>query len=174
MLAPSQVRALYQYNERVFDRFAHRVRHLGWSSARKDRGIGHGSLFGTLVHILNVEEVWIGYILQGRNSDAELEALFRDPVRKPKDWAGFARYRRRVRGIVANYMGHLDTRKLATPVHVFWMPGRYTASDGLLQVTIEQAHHLGEIIGACWQQGLEPPEMTWIRVSTSVRSARSG
>jgi hypothetical protein len=44
------------------------------------------------------------------------------------------------------------------------MPGRYTVADALLQATIEEAHHLGEVIGALWQEDLSSPAMTWIDV----------
>jgi uncharacterized damage-inducible protein DinB len=172
LLRPSQARRLFAYNERVFDRYVRAVRRLPWREATRQREIGHQSLFGTLVHILNVHEVWIGYILPGRSSDPELEKLFADPARKPRDWKGFARYRRRVRELVDSYLERLTPRELARPVHVFWMPGRYVASDALLQTTFEQAHHLGEIIGALWQQDLKPPEMTWIRVGSGAPRRR--
>ncbi len=42
------------------------------------------------------------------------------------------------------------------------MPGVYTLEDAFYQVSFEQAHHLGEIIGAYWQSNWEPPAMTWI------------
>ncbi len=164
LLTPAQARRLFAYNDRVLDRYVRAVRRLPWRQATRKREIGHQSLFGTLVHILNAQEVWVGYILQGRSSDPELERLFADPVRRPKDWRAFAVYRRRVRRTVAAYLRSLHARDLARPVHAFWMPGGYLASDGLLQVTFEEAHHLGEIIGALWQQDTEPPEMTWIRV----------
>jgi uncharacterized damage-inducible protein DinB len=164
LLTPAQARRLFAYNRRVFDRFVRAVRRLPWRHASRSREIGHQSLFATLVHILNAHEVWIGYILPGRNSDEELEALFQDPVRKPKDWKGFVAYERRVWKLVDGSLASVTPRKLGQPVRAFWMPGRYVASDGLLQTTFEQAHHLGEIIGSLWQDDVEPPEMTWIRV----------
>ncbi len=172
LLTPPQARRLYAYNRAVFDRFARRARSLSWRAASRPREIGHQSILGTLVHILNVHEVWLAYILRGRTSDPELEALFADPARKPGDWAGFARYARRVWTEVDAYLATASKRALAAPVHVFWMPGRYVASDGLLQATFEQAHHLGEIIGVLWQDDVAPPEMTWIRVGD--RLARRG
>ncbi len=167
LLSPPEARALYAYNARVFDRYVRRVRRLPWRTARRRRGIGHESLFDTLVHVLNVHEVWLDYILRGRASDAELERLFADRSRHPKDWSGFRTYARRVWGAVERYLARVTPRDLAQPVHVFWMPGRYVASDGILQATFEQAHHLGEIIGALWQDETEPPEMTWIGVTRS-------
>ena len=172
LLTPPQARRLFAYNREVFDRFVRRVRALSWREARRRREIGHQSLFDTLVHILNVQEVWVGYILQGRDSDADLEKLFDDPTRHPKDWTGFRLYSNRVRGTIDAYLARLTSRELRRPVHAFWMPGRYVASDGLWQATFEQAHHLGEIIGALWQDDLPSPEMTWIGVGRSLRPRR--
>lgn len=163
-LDPEQARRLFRYNRRVFERFVRRIRRLPWREVQRQREIGHQSYFATLVHILNVHEVWLGYILTGRSSDAELQRLFDDAARRPKDWRAFARYARRVWALEADYLDPVTSRALRRPVHVFWMPGRYVASDGLLQVSFEQAHHLGELIGALWQQEIAPPEMTWIRV----------
>lgn len=170
LLNLAQARRLFAYNERVFDRFVRRVHHLPLRVARRGREIGHQSLFDTLVHILNAQEVWIGYILQGKNTDAELEKLFDDPTRHPKDWKGFQLYKRRVWRLVHEYLARANSRTLSQAVHAFWMPGVYTVSDGLMQVTFEEAHHLGEIIGALWQDNIEPPEMTWIGVGRSLRS----
>ena len=167
-LTPLQARQLFAYNKRLFERYARRIRRLPWNDASRHREIGHQSLFGTLVHILNVHEVWIGYILQGRNSDQELEELFGDPARKPEDWRGFNSYNRRVWALVDEYMNGLTPRDLSRPVHVFWMPGEYDASDGLMQATFEEAHHIGEIIGALWQQDIEPPDTAWIGIRQKI------
>ncbi len=172
LLTPAQARRVYAYNEEVFGRFVRRLRGRSWRSVRRKREIGHQSLFDTLVHILNVHEVWVGYILRGRTSDEELQRLFDDPARHPSDWKGFRAYNDRVWATVHDYLGKATPRGLSQPVKVFWMPGRYVASDGLLQATFEQAHHLGEIIGALWQDDVEPPEMTWVGVGPCTPSTR--
>jgi uncharacterized damage-inducible protein DinB len=161
-LTPALARELFAYNEQVFGRFARRVRRMSLREARRRREIGHQSYFDTLVHILNVHEVWLGYILPGRGSDAELERLFADRSRHPTDWRGFATYARRVWALGHAYLARATPAALARPARAFWMPGRYSASDALWQVSFEEAHHLGEIIGALWQRDIEPPAMTWI------------
>ncbi len=168
-LTPAQARDLYAYNERVYARFSRAVRRRGDRAARRRRGIGHESLFDTLAHILNVHEVWVVYIVQGRSSDAELTALFQDRTRHPKDWAGLRRYERRVWSAIHAYLAGVTPRKLRTPVRADWMPGRYVASDGLWQASFEQAHHLGEIIGALWQDDAASPPMTWIQNRRAAR-----
>ena len=171
-LTPAQAQALFAFNRVVFDRFVRRSRGLPWRAVRRNREIGHGSIFDTLVHILNVHEVWIGYIVQGRGSDAELEVLFADRTRHPTNWPGFRRYRRRVWQTVDTYVARLSPAQLARPVHAFWMPGRYVVADALLQTTFEQAHHLGEIIGALWQDDRPSPPMTWIEVTRAMAARR--
>ncbi len=168
------LRSLVAYDRAVFDRFVRRVRRLPWAAASRKRGIGHESLFDTLVHVLNVREVWFAYILRGRNSDDDLEPLFQDARRHPHDWKGFDAYARRVWAEVDATVEGLTPARAARRVSAFWMAGRYTVRDGFLQASFEQAHHLGEIIGALWQDDVKPPEMTWIDVRRGLRPRRRG
>jgi uncharacterized damage-inducible protein DinB len=163
-LSPSEARAILAYNRAVFERFVRRVRRLPGKAATRRRGIGHESLFDTLVHILNVQEVWLVYIVRGKNSDRDLEPLFQDPRRKPKTWKEFDAYAKQVWAGAEETVGGLTPRALAAPAKIWWMPGRYTVGDAIYQTMMEEAHHLGEIIGALWQDDVKPPEMTWIDV----------
>jgi uncharacterized damage-inducible protein DinB len=160
--SPNDARAIVEYNHRAFDNFVRRIRRLPKNAATKRRGIGHETLFATLVHVLNVQEVWFVYILRGRASDAELEKLFRDTTRKPSTWKEFHVYSKRVWAGVDATARALTPRGLARRASVFWMPGTYTVRDGILQATFEEAHHLGEIIGALWQDDVGPLNMMWI------------
>jgi len=169
-LSVATSRALFVYNRGVFDRFVARVERLPVKASRRSRGIGHLSLFDTLVHILNVHEVWIGYILTGQVR--KVPALFREPGRHPKDWAGFRGYEERVWTRVVGYLAALTEKELRRTVRAPWMPGRYTVSDALLQTTFEEAHHLGEIIGALWQEDRVPPDMTWIDIGRGTPRPR--
>ncbi len=58
------VRALVAYNRSVFERFERSIARRPWRAATADRGIGHGSLKDTLVHILNVQEAWLVAVAQ--------------------------------------------------------------------------------------------------------------
>jgi uncharacterized damage-inducible protein DinB len=175
--APSDARALVEYNHSVFDRFVRRVRRLPTKEAMRNRGIGHASLFGTLVHVLHVQEVWLVYIIRGRNSDRELGELFGDARRRPKTWKEFDAYAERVWAGIDETLKSLTARTLGRRTKAFWMPGRYTVRDAFVQSTIEEAHHLGEIIGALWKDNLSSPDMTWIdvrRTATTGPRKRAG
>jgi uncharacterized damage-inducible protein DinB len=154
---------LAAYNATAFQRYARAAQRLPWRDASADRGTGHRSLFGTLVHILNVHEVWMIYIVQGRTR--ELDELFRQTDRRPTAWAGFNAYSKRVWAGLKQYNATLTPATLEQRVKAPWMPGSYTVGDAVLQTTFEQAHHLGEIIAIYWQRDQEPPEMTWIRLT---------
>jgi uncharacterized damage-inducible protein DinB len=156
-------RRITDYNARVFTRYSRAAQKLPWRVASADKGTGHRSIFRTLVHILNVHEVWMLYIVQGRTG--ELKELFLQADRKPTAWEGFDRYSRNVWAGVDRYVATLTPAKLSKAVKAPWMPGKYTVGDAVLQTTLEQAHHLGEIIGVYWQRDEEPPEMTWIDVN---------
>lgn len=172
-LGPEDARAIFAYDRAVLDRYVRFVRRLPWRVASRARGIGHESLFDTLVHILNVHEVWMVYLVRGRNSDPELEALFADARRKPRDWKGFDAYARRVWGEIDRTLGALTPRGLDRRTKAFWLPGNYTVRDAILQTSIEQAHHLGEIIGALWQDDRQPPAMTWLDLHRSLGRRRA-
>jgi hypothetical protein len=52
---PRDVLALVEYDRDLFERFARKVRRLPGKAAFRKRGIGHETLFDTLVHIVNVQ-----------------------------------------------------------------------------------------------------------------------
>jgi uncharacterized damage-inducible protein DinB len=162
--SPSEARRLFEYNRAVFDRFVRRLARLPWKEVSRPREIGHQSLFATLVHILNVQEVWMVYLVRGRTR--ELSALFGQSERHPSTWKEFRRYEDRVWTGVKATVDALTVKDLDRRVRAPWFPsGRYTVGDAVLQTTLEEAHHLGEIIGALWQDDRRSPPMTWIEVT---------
>lgn len=165
-----EARELIDYDRAVFELYVRRLSSLPWRAVSRRREIGHQSLFRTLVHILNVHEVWQVYIVRGRTG--ELDALFRDESRHPKDWAGLRAYSDRVWSGIDETLERLTDRDFARSVRAPWMPGRYTVRDAFFQSTFEEAHHIGELIGAMWQDDREPPRMMWIPTRTALRARR--
>lgn len=153
------VRALVAYNRSVLERFERSIARRPWRAATADRGIGHGSLKDTLVHILNVQEAWLVAVAQ------EKWEVFDAPSRRGasiRSWREFRQYRDSVWAGTDQLLRGLTERRLRSRVKAPWMPGRYTLRDAFFQVTLEEAHHLGEVIGAYWQRDWRPPDMTWI------------
>ena len=121
------------------------------------------------MHILNVHEAWLVAIAQGRWE------VFDQPGRRGEEvrsWKDLRAYRDRVEhGIDALLEGLTDSR-LTKRVRAPWLPGVYTLEDAFLQPTIEQAHHLGEVIAVYWQKNWRPPPMTWIENLRQGRGRR--
>lgn len=169
-LTPSQVRSIVRYNQGVFDRYVRRLSRLPARRATRNRETGHLSWISTFSHIVNVHEAWMLYVIHGRIE--ELTRRFQDEERHPKTWAGLRRYAKGVFAGIDAWSRSVTASDLVKPVRAPWMPGAYTVSDAVMQTTLEQAHHLGEIIGTMWQDDTQPPEMTWIRLVHPPR--RSG
>jgi uncharacterized damage-inducible protein DinB len=163
------VRRLTAYNRRVFERYERALKNWGWKEATRDRGIGHLTLKDTLVHILNVHEAWLVAVAQGRWD------VFDQPGRRPQEvrsWIDLRKYRERVWQEVDVYLERLSENDLNRTVKAPWMLGKYALKDVFFQISFEQAHHLGEFIGAYWQADRRPPKMTWIEnLPGSSRSA---
>lgn len=161
-------RRILDYDRAVFGRFERRLRRLPKGEAFADRGTGHGSYFRTLLHILHVRDAWFNFII--RDGGRGEKAFFTRELRYPKDWAGLARFEPLVwEGHEALARG-LTEASIGRVVRAYWMKGRYTVGDAVLQVSYEQAHHLGEIIGARWVQDKPSPPMTWIDVNRDAHS----
>jgi uncharacterized damage-inducible protein DinB len=161
MARVEDIRRIWHYNHVVFERFLRAIERLPSRAVTANKEIGHLSLKNTLIHILKNQEGWLHYIAQGRVKQlVALKWSYEDfptmkSVRNHFDYVfeGTERYIHRLRD-----------SDLARRVKAPWMPGRYTLEDAFFQVTIEQAHHLGEIIGVFWQMDRQPPDMTWIEV----------
>jgi uncharacterized damage-inducible protein DinB len=162
MVAVADVRRIYAYNWKVYDAYLDRLERLPWRVATQDSGSGHRSFKDTMVHILNVHDGWLNYVVPGR-----MRELARAKGRQPSEirsWTEVRAYRDRVRSGIDPFLRRLRPADLRRPVHAPWMPGRYTLEDTFFQTTLEQAHHLGEIIALLWQREIEPPDMTWIDI----------
>jgi len=166
MTSVEAVRKLIAYDRKVFEAFERSLSRLGWSEATRNHEIAHRTLKDTLVHILNVHEAWLVAAAQDRWQEVRA-----NPGRRPEAVRSFAdlrRYRRTVWTTSDPVVRGLTPRGLRRRVQVPWIPGRYTLEDAFYQVSFEQAHHLGEIIGVYWQQNRSPPQMMWIPTLTGV------
>ena len=168
MTSVGSVRRLVRYDRLAFESFERGIKRLGWKEATKNREIGHLSFKDTLVHIVNVHEAWLVAAAQDRWEVGKDPSRRRENV---KSWADLRKYRDRVWSGVDLLMDDLSESRLKSRVKVPWMSGRYTLEDAFFQSSFEQAHHIGEIIGAYWQMDKAPPQMMWIPLQLGTRVA---
>lgn len=164
--SPEFYRRLFEYNRRVLERYIERNYQMGRKAASKDRGIGIGSYHDTLAHILRVHDAWLNYVVPG---DFEgLHASHREFVKEFRT-LDLRQFQRKSWKGIDLYLSRVTPRELLRVVRAPWMPGRYTVGDVLVQCSFEQAHHLGELIGASWRENKASPQMMWIPTLTGKK-----
>jgi uncharacterized damage-inducible protein DinB len=119
----------------------------------------HDSMKNIFIHILTVYNGWINYNALGKSDSIPWEE------HDPKNYHSMSeteQFLSKVMKGVRGFMEELKDPSLSNKISAPWMEGEHALSDVLMQVTLEQAHHLGEIIALLWQLNIEPPQMTWI------------
>lgn len=154
-----EIRRLYAYNRAVLERYIRALERLPWAVVSKNRETGHRTMKDTMVHILIVHDAWVNYVAKGRVK--ELKAA-RNRFERPRSMREVKAFMAQVWYGVDSLLAAIDDKALRKRVKAPWMPGKYTLADAFMQASIEQAHHLGEIIAVMWQMDKEPPAMTWI------------
>ncbi len=151
-------RRILNYNRWVLHSFLETLDRLPAETVSKNLEASHNSMKDIFTHILTVYDGWLNHARNGETSGvpgSERDEAF-------QSWSSMKRYMKHVETGVDALLRDLTDSMLASPVKVDWFEKEQSLADVLMQVTIEQAHHLGEIIALLWQHNVEPPEMTWI------------
>jgi len=152
-------RRIFSYNERVLRSFFDALNPIPWETLSKNMEASHNSIKNIFIHILTVYNGWINYNALGKSESIPWEQ------HDPKNYHSMnqlAEFMGTVLDNVTHFIQELNDSNLPKKISAPWLEGEYALSDILFQVTLEQAHHLGEIIALLWQMNIEPPPMTWI------------
>ena len=117
-------------------------------------------------HILGVHDGWLSVSAQGASADPRVYDL--DDFDDIKTMGELRGYMEKVIAKEERFLGSLADKDLDRKVQPSWKKRAHALRDALMQVTFEQAHHIGELIALFWQQDVEPPEMTWIDVRLAI------
>lgn len=154
----TDIKNLFQYTEWANDLAMDAAHKLPDESLRRDVGISHGSIFGTLVHMAGAEWIWLER-WNGR-SPAKTEAWSNWSTESCVD---LATLRDRWTNLIndrARFVSELDEMRLATD-----LPFKLLSGDPSSMPLIHQMQHVvnhatlhrGQIVGMIRQLGLEPP-----------------
>ena len=131
---------------------------LPWKTISKNVEASHHSVKNIFIHILAVYNGWLNYNVYGKASEIPHDTEHNPgSYHSVKDIRGFMN---KVWKGVDKLLINLDDELLAKKVRAPWLPGTHSVGDVLMQVSLEEAHHIGEIIAILWQLDIEPPEMT--------------
>ncbi len=162
---PDDFRKMFRYNRLVLHSFLESLDKLPAQIVSKNVEASHKSMKDIFTHILTVYDGWLNHARKGEVSgvpESELDEAF-------QSMEAMRRYMKHVEAGVDTLLSELDDSMLASSIRVEWMVREHSLADALMQITIEQAHHLGEIIALLWQNDIEPPEMTWIGMQESQK-----
>ena len=168
MASAEEFRRIYRYNRAVMDAYARKLERLPWSVVSKDRGATWHSMAGVFHHIVGVYDGWLRYVAQGRGVDEKTASRRWDSFASMADIRAF---HDAVWASVERLLDRLTDASLRHGVRAPWKPKACTLEDALLQVTLETAHHLGEIIAMLWQEDRRPPAMTWLDIQWGLEAA---
>jgi len=151
---------IFKYNRQVLHSFLETLDKLPSEIVSKNIEASHNSMKDIFTHILMVYDGWLNHARKGETSgvpESEFDEAF-------QSMDTMKRYMEHVETGVDALLQDLNDSMLASRIKVDWFEKEQSLADVLMQITIEQAHHLGEIIALLWQNNIKPPEMTWIGV----------
>lgn len=158
-------RSIYEYNWRVLNDFCDGLAKLSEDALLKNREASYQSMKNIFFHILKVHDGWLNVTAQDDSADPKVYDGDFDTLRTMADLRA---YMEKVIAKERTLLASLKDPDLDRPVQAWWKKQPHPLRDALMQVTLEQAHHLGELIALFWQQDIEPPEMTWIDVRLAI------
>ena len=156
---------MYEYNWRVLYDYCDALAKLPEEEVRKNREATHHSMKNIFLHILKVHDGWLNVSAQDDSADPKVYDGDLDVL---ATMDGVREYMEKVIMKEKAFLATLADENLERPVQAWWKKRPHPLQDELMQVTLEQAHHVGELIALFWQQDVEPPEMTWIDVRLAL------
>jgi uncharacterized damage-inducible protein DinB len=154
----ADIKRLFDYTEWANDLAMQAAAKLPDEDLRRDVGISHGSMFGTLVHMAGAEWIWVerwhghspgkeeAWSLWSTDSCRDLPAL--------KDrWGGVIDKR-------ARFLSELDEERFAADLEFKLLSGDSSAMklvDQMQHVVNHATLHRGQIVSMIRQLGIDPP-----------------
>jgi uncharacterized damage-inducible protein DinB len=154
----TDVRHLFDYTEWANDLAMEAADELPEEDLRRDVGISHKSIFGTLLHMAGAEWIWLER-WHGR-SPAKAEAW---SMWTTESCADLAMLNERWSDVVARraeFISQLDESRLAAELPFKLLsgdPNSMRLVDQMQHVANHATLHRGQIVGMIRQLGIEPP-----------------
>jgi len=154
----ADIKRLFDYTEWANDLALQAAAQLPDEDLRRDVGISHGSILGTLVHMAGAEWIWVER--WHGNSPAKAEAWGRWSTESCRDlpalkdrWGGVIDKR-------ARFVSELDEDRLAADLGFKLLSGDPSSMrlvDQMQHVVNHATMHRGQIVGMIRQLGIDPP-----------------
>ncbi|MDQ1280475.1 MAG: hypothetical protein QG670_1738 [Thermoproteota archaeon] len=150
---------LMQYVHAARKRYLKTLNELPWDEIIKDRGASFPSIRDILLHSLDVEDRLINYVIASK-----AETWVSEDFGKFSTMSGIQQRIEEVENKVEAYLAKLSKTELERKITLPWRrdsPMMLMIEDVLVQVSIENISHLGELIALMWQFDKQPPFLSW-------------
>jgi uncharacterized damage-inducible protein DinB len=152
------IRHLFDYTEWANGLAMNAAGELSEESLRRDFGISHGSIFGTLLHMAGAEWIWLERWHGRSPAKAEAWSLW-----KTDSCADLAALNKRWRDLVerrARFISELDESRLKADLPFKLLsgdPSSLPLVDQMQHVVNHATLHRGQVVGMIRQLDIEPP-----------------
>ena len=154
----SEIKHLFDYTEWANALALKAAAELSDANLRRDFGISHGSIFGTLLHMAGAEWIWLER-WHGR-SPAGKEAWSLWKTESCADLATLNERWREVRERRARFISELDEVRLEADLPFKLLSGDASSMrlvDQMQHVVNHATLHRGQVVGMIRQLGIAPP-----------------
>ena len=154
----SDIRHLFDYTEWANDLAMEAADELPDEDLRRDVGISHNSIFGTLLHMAGAEWIWLERWNGRSPAKAEAWAMW-----TPESCADLATLNDRWMDVVdqrAQFIASLYEERLAAELPFRLLSGDPSSMrlvDQMQHVANHATMHRGQVVGMIRQLGIEPP-----------------
>ena len=152
------IRELFDYTEWANDLARNAAAQLPEQDLRRDVGISHKSIFGTLLHMAGADWIWLER-WNGR-SPAKDQAWLLWTTESCPDLAALDERWRDVIDRRAQFISGLDEERLAAELSFKLLSGDPSSMrlvDQMRHIANHATMHRGQIVGMIRQLGIEPP-----------------
>jgi uncharacterized damage-inducible protein DinB len=154
----TDIKQLFTYTEWANELAMDAASKLPDDNLRREVGISHGSIFGTLLHMAGAEWIWLERWNGRSPKKADAWSQW-----TPESCADLAALRERWSNVVgnrANYVSALDDARLVSDLPFKLLSGDASSMrlvDQMQHVANHSTMHRGQVVGMIRQLGIEPP-----------------
>lgn len=153
------VLVLWDYVASLKNRYFDSLAKLSWQELVRDRNASFNSIRNVFLHIVNVEDSYINYIIAKKGGKYVPYDFEKFP-----DIDSVRRQMNQVEAKTKRCLSSLSAEEIAGEFE--WIKSDGTSMKGrgedlITHLALEQIHHFGELICLFWQLNIEPPHMGW-------------
>jgi uncharacterized damage-inducible protein DinB len=154
----ADIKRQFEYMEWANDLALEAAAQLPDESLRREVGISHGSIYGTLLHMAGAEWIWLER--WHGHSPGKAEAWSRWTCEACADLSALKERWGAVRDRRARFVSELDEERLAADLHFQILSGDASSMplvDQMQHVVNHATLHRGQVVGMIRQLGIDPP-----------------